>query len=80
MRVATCGNDTSGQMPGNGVLCISLVVTALGSVVVTNVGGVAVNGGPHGCYCSEASDKASVGSTATSVELLEGGGHGKKFI
>ena len=48
----------------------TLVVAAVGSVVVTNVRGVALNRGPDWCCHSEASDKAFVGSTATGVELL----------
>ena len=37
--------------------------------MVTNVEGVMLNGGPNCCGYSEASDKASVVSTTTGIEL-----------
>ena len=69
----TVGSYMSGLTPGNGEWCTLLLATGAGSSMVTNVEGVMLNGGPNCCGCSEASDKASVGSTATGVELYNTG-------
>lgn len=65
IRGGTGGSDTSKRVPCCGTLPTLVVVTAVGSVLVNNVGSVTLDGVSVWCCCIDASDKAS----ASGVEL-----------
>ena len=69
IRGGTGGSDTSKQVPVCGTWPTLVLVTALGSVVVNDVGSVTLDEVSVCCSCIDASDKASVGSSVSDVEL-----------
>ena len=58
----TGGSETSRQVPGNEVWCILVVVTTVRGAMLSNA--------LDFCCYSEASDKASVGSSASGLKLF----------